>query len=293
MGPDHERAPTMHRRNFLKASALAPAAVAIGTTPGLGGQATLPLGRARQSDWTSASLHPMGLRSHCRQADALAACSRARSHARSRRRRHVLSRVVLRLLPWPVRSRHRCPVFGPDDRWDVGGLVCRLVDGERPLPAHAHRVRLLRAFSEALCEACAGGRAQCEPGAGPEDQCRRQGRFARHAADHRAGGARGRQSLERRGCRATGCVPDRRQQDELARGEHAHDCHRLLFRRSRRRLAGHGAEEQHPACARHRGELLACRESSGRRCSASATAWMAACAPTRRTSTSWLARGAR
>ena len=33
----------MHRRNFLKASALAPAAVAIGATPGLGGQATLPL----------------------------------------------------------------------------------------------------------------------------------------------------------------------------------------------------------------------------------------------------------
>ena len=32
----------MHRRNFLKASALAPAVVAIGATPGLG-QATLPL----------------------------------------------------------------------------------------------------------------------------------------------------------------------------------------------------------------------------------------------------------
>jgi NTE family protein len=33
----------MHRRSFLKVSALAPAAVAIGCTPGLGGQAMLPL----------------------------------------------------------------------------------------------------------------------------------------------------------------------------------------------------------------------------------------------------------
>jgi NTE family protein len=35
--------PAMHRRNFLKVSALAPAAVAIATRPGLAGQAALPL----------------------------------------------------------------------------------------------------------------------------------------------------------------------------------------------------------------------------------------------------------
>lgn len=42
-GFPQEMDPDMRRRDFLKASALTPAAVAVGTTPGLGGQATLPL----------------------------------------------------------------------------------------------------------------------------------------------------------------------------------------------------------------------------------------------------------
>ena len=89
------------------------------------------------------------------------------------------------LFPWPLRAGHRRARSRRHDRRNLGRLVRRILAGERPLPAHASRVRLLRALSRPLRPRSAGERGQPQPAASAEDQRRRQGRLDRHAADHR------------------------------------------------------------------------------------------------------------
>jgi hypothetical protein len=118
----------MHRRSFLKASTLAPAALAIAATPGLAEPASPLTELASKLDVSLFAPR----RAHRGQADGLAIGQRARPHARPRRGRHLLSRLVLWLLPRPVRRGRRRAVTRRDDRRDLGGLIRRIVDGERP-----------------------------------------------------------------------------------------------------------------------------------------------------------------
>ena len=222
---------------------------------------------------------------HRQRARAFALRGGAGPCARSRRRRHLLPRVVLRLLSWPLRAGHRRARSRRHDRWNLGRLVCRILAGDRPLPVHASRVRLLRALSGPLCPRGAGERGRPQPAAGAEDQRRRQGRLDRHAPDHRSRGARRRQPRQRSHGRAARCIAHGRQQDELAGREDAHHRGRLLHGRTHHRPQA-AAQKNGIALAHGAAASSSLPGIIGPTLSGSAIAWMAACAPIRRTSTS-------
>ena len=153
----------MHRRSFLKATALAPAAMAIGGLPADAMECTAPF--AQLADNLDASLF---------STDGLAfPIANEPTPRRTRRGWTVRSFSAAAApttsrgtaaFPWPLRAGHRRARSRRHDRWNLGRLVCRILAGDRPLPAHASRVRLLRALSGALCPRGAGERGRPQPG---------------------------------------------------------------------------------------------------------------------------------